>query len=151
MKFQQETPFQNSRLTTREHFYILLLGVTMKTKFTKLLAFLIILLCATQAFAHGRLDGIGRFYAIKDENGVSNLEKAETLHKILRRVDTTNKNQSVEVVNDQATNSEYPFGVAVDNGKIVGFGIHIFNEDVYPLQSFEIYLRNCDLIGTLDL
>ena len=67
----------------------------MKNKFIKLLSVLLILFCATQAFAHGRLDGIGRFYAIKDENGVSNLEKAETLHKILRRVDTTNKNQSV--------------------------------------------------------
>ncbi len=123
----------------------------MKNKLIKLLSVLLILFCATQAFAHGRLDGIGRFYAIKDENGISNLEKAETLHKILRRVDTTNKNQSVEEGNDQNLNSDYPFGVAVENGKIVGFGIHIFNEDVYPLQSFEIYLRNCDLVGSLDL
>ncbi|MCR4940581.1 MAG: hypothetical protein K5930_10820 [Treponemataceae bacterium] len=123
----------------------------MKNKFVKLLSFLIILFCATQAFSSGRLDGIGRFYAIKDENGVSNLEKAESLHKILRRVDTTNKNQSVEVVTDSSLDKEYPFGVAVENGKIVGFGIHIFNEDVYPLQSFEIYLRNCQLTGTIDL
>ena len=123
----------------------------MKTKLFKLLSVLLILFCVTQAFASGRLDGIGRFYAIKDENGVSNLEKAETLHKILRRVDTTNKNQSVEEGSDENMNSEYPFGVAVENGKIVGFGIHIFNEDVYPLQSFEIYLRNCDLVGSLDL
>ncbi|MBQ9042571.1 MAG: hypothetical protein IJ111_07120 [Eggerthellaceae bacterium] len=33
----------------------------------------------------------------------------------------------------------------------MGFGIHILNEDVYPLQSFEIYLRGCDLVGNLNL
>lgn len=117
----------------------------------KIIVFLLVLFCASQVLASGRLDGIGRFYAIKDENGVSNLEKAESLHKILRRVDTTNKNQSVEEVTDSSLNKEYPFGVAVENGKIVGFGIHIFNEDVYPLQSFEIYLRNCQLTGSIDL
>ena len=39
----------------------------------------------------------------------------------------------------------------IKDGKLIGFGIHIFNEDIYPLQSFEIYLRNCDLAGALDL
>ena len=36
-------------------------------------------------------------------------------------------------------------------GKLIGLGIHIYNEDVYPLKSFEINLRNCDLIGELDI
>ena len=35
--------------------------------------------------------------------------------------------------------------------QLIGVGIHIYNEDIYPLQSFEIYLRNCGLGGPLDL
>ena len=42
-------------------------------------------------------------------------------------------------------------GIVEENGKTVGFGIHILNKDVYPLQSFEIYLRSCGLSGCLDL
>ena len=42
-------------------------------------------------------------------------------------------------------------GAVFQNGKLIGFGINILNEDIYPLQSFEIYLRNCDLAGVIDL
>lgn len=91
------------------------------------------------------------FFAEKDAEGVSNLEKASTRSKILRRVATTSKDKSVEDARPDAEASAYPVGVVVENGKLIGLGIHIFNEDVYPLQSFEIYLRGCDLCGRLDL
>ena len=91
------------------------------------------------------------FFDMKDENGVSNLEKVHKYQKILRRVETTDKNQSVEAVENDAAVGEIPNGIIMENGKIIGLGIHIYNEDVYPLKSFEINLRNCDLIGELDI
>ena len=90
------------------------------------------------------------FYAEKDENGVSNLEKAESRAQVIRRVSTTDKNKSYEA-SERRENGEYPIGMVVEDGRLIGLGIHIFNEDVYPLKSFEIYLRSCDLTGTLDL
>lgn len=90
------------------------------------------------------------FFAEKDENGVSNAEKAKTLSKVIRRVATTDKNKSFEEA-DCVEESEYPLGMVVENDRLIGLGIHIINEDVYPLQSFEIYLRGCDLTGHLDL
>lgn len=92
-----------------------------------------------------------RFFDIKDENGVSNLEKVRKLQKILRRTATTDQNKSVETVENEQTDSNLPSGIIIENGKIIGLGIHIYNEDVYPLKSFAIYLRNCELTGTLDL
>ncbi len=91
------------------------------------------------------------FFDMKDENGVSNLEKVHKYQKILRRVETTDKNQSVEAVENDAAVGEIPNGIIMENGKIIGLGIHIYNEDVYPLKSFEINLRNCELFGALDL
>lgn len=91
------------------------------------------------------------FFDIKDENCVSNLDKVHKYQKILRRVDTTDKSKSVEAVEGSAVSDRIPNGIIIENGKIIGLGIHIFNEDVYPLQSFEINLRNCDLIGELDI
>ena len=90
------------------------------------------------------------FFAEKDENGVSNEEKSKTLSKVIRRVASTDKSKSFEE-SDGVKDSEYPLGMVVENDKLIGLGIHIFNEDVYPLQSFEIYLRGCDLTGHLDL
>ena len=93
------------------------------------------------------------FFAQVDEEGVSNAVKAEERHHVIRRVATTSKDKSFEdAESDEGGRAEgLPIGVVEVDGKLVGFGIHILNEDVYPLQSFEIYLRGCDLVGDLDL
>ena len=91
------------------------------------------------------------FFDIIDENGISNLDKVLKYQKVLRRVETTDKNKSVEAVKNENTAGDIPNGIIMENGKIIGLGIHIYNEDVYPLKSFEINLRNCDLIGELDI
>ena len=91
------------------------------------------------------------FFDIEDENGVSNLDKMHMHQKILRRVETTDKDKSVEEAENCGADSELPNGIILDNGKIIGLGIHIYNEDVYPLKSFEINLRSCDLIGELNI
>ena len=85
------------------------------------------------------------FYDQTDEHGVSNQDKLAQRQHIIRRVDTTAKDRSFEAAEGRHD------GIVIVDGKLVGFGIHIFNEDIYPLQSFEIYLRNCDLVGRLDL
>lgn len=89
------------------------------------------------------------FFAQTDENGVTNAEKAEKNSKVIRRIASTDKSKSFEEA--EKRESEYPTGVVVENGKLIGLGIHIYNEDVYPIQSFEIYLRDCELTGHLDL
>ena len=89
------------------------------------------------------------FFHQTDENNITNLEKTKNA-KIIKRIASTDKNKSYEE-SDSIKESDYPLGVVVEDGKFIGFGIHIFNEDVYPLQSFEIYLRGCDLVGKLDL
>ncbi len=89
------------------------------------------------------------FFEIKDADGVTNREKAEQ-SKIIRRIATTDKSKSFEE-SDSTSANEYHRGIVVEDGKVIGFGIHIFNKDVYPLQSFEIYLRSCGLTGDLDL
>lgn len=113
------------------------------------------------------------FFAQADESGQTNAQKAERLHKVIRRVETTSKDKSYEEAEsaagqgagaagrDAATARDagaegvpapaLPVGVVEVDGKLVGLGIHILNEDVYPLQSFEIYLRNCELTGDLDI
>ena len=93
------------------------------------------------------------FFAQVDEMGVTNAQKAEERHHVIRRVPTTSKDQSYEdAASDEGGRVDgLPIGVVEVDGKLVGFGIHILNEDVYPLQSFELYLRGCDLVGDLDL
>lgn len=91
------------------------------------------------------------FFDIVDENGISNLDKVHQYQKVLRRVETTDKTKSVEAVKNENTAGDIPNGIIMENGKIIGLGIHIYNEDVYPLKSFEINLRNCNLIGALDI
>lgn len=91
------------------------------------------------------------FYGEKDENGVSNFEKAASRSKVIRRIATTSKDRSFEDADAPCAPGEYPVGMVVKDDRLIGLGIHIFNEDVYPLQSFEIYLRGCDLFGHLDL
>ncbi|MCF0124107.1 MAG: leucine-rich repeat domain-containing protein, partial [Ruminiclostridium sp.] len=89
------------------------------------------------------------FWRQADENGISNLRKTENA-KVIRRLASTDKNKSYEA-SDGGIPQDGPLGMVVVDGKLIGFGIHIFNKDVYPLQSFEIYLRGCDLVGDLDL
>ena len=84
------------------------------------------------------------FFDIVDENGVSNLDKVHKYQKVLRRVETTDKSKSVEAVESNTAVGDIPNGIIMENGKIIGLGIHIYNEDVYPLKSFEINLRNMD-------
>ena len=93
------------------------------------------------------------FFEQVDENGVSNATKAEELHHVIRRVPTTSKDVSFEDAGaDEGERADgLPIGVVEVDGKFIGLGIHILNEDVYPLQSFEIYLRGCDLVGDLNL
>ncbi len=81
-------------------------------------------------------------------NGRTNREKIERNQRVIRRVPTTDKTKSYEDADPAAGSCD---GIVVRDGKLIGFGIHIFNEDIYPLQSFEIYLRNCGLTGRLDL
>ena len=101
---------------------------------------------------HDRL-AMERFFAQVDEAGIANAQKAEERHHVIRRVSTTSKDRSYEdAASDEGGRVDgLPIGVVEVDGKLVGFGIHILNEDVYPLQSFEIYLRGCDLVGHLDL
>ena len=99
-------------------------------------------------------DAVEAFFAQVDEEGVSNAWKAEKLHRTIRRVQSTPKDKSFEDAAEPegaAQEDGLPVGVVEVDGKFVGLGIHILNEDVYPLQSFEIYLRDCDLVGELDL
>ena len=91
------------------------------------------------------MDKIYRFFDQRDENGISNSDKIASRQQVIRRIATTDKSKSYE---KSVSKSD---GVVLENGKLIGFGIHIYNEDIYPLQSFEIYLRNCDLTGALDL
>ena len=80
------------------------------------------------------------FFAQVDENGISNAEKVETRHHVIRRIETTSKDKSYEDASETIDNRAegLPIGVVEVDGKLVGLGIHILNEDVYPLQSFEI-------------
>lgn len=97
-------------------------------------------------------EAVRAFFAQADENGITNEEKARTHSRMISRVDTTPKDVSFEEAGAADTGtSGFPPGVVEVGGRLVGFGIHILNEDVYPLQSFEIYLRGCDLVGNLDL
>jgi hypothetical protein len=93
------------------------------------------------------------FFAQVDEDGVSNAENAKARHHVIRRVHSTPKDKSFEDASESAVdrNDGLPVGVVEVDGAFVGLGIHILNEDVYPLQSFEIYLRDCGLVGHLDL
>ena len=81
-------------------------------------------------------------------DGCTNRERIERNQRVIRRVATTDKTKSYEDADPAAGSRD---GIVIQDGKLIGFGIHIFNEDIYPLQSFEIYLRNCGLVGDLDL
>ena len=98
-------------------------------------------------------DAVERFFGQTDEDDVTNAEKARLRQRIIRRTDATPKDKSFEIADEPLSPppAGMPIGVVEADGKLIGLGIHIFNEDVYPLQSFEITLRDCDLAGNLDL
>ena len=95
--------------------------------------------------------GIRGFLDFVDEEGISNQEKITRNQRIIRRLPTTDKSKSYEDADSSPEAGEWPAGVVLEDGRLIGFGIHILNEDIYPLQSFEIYLRSCGLTGRLDL
>lgn len=88
---------------------------------------------------------MSEFYEHKDENGISNKEKILKNQQVIRRVETTDKGKSFEKVFYKSD------GKVFKNGNFIGFGINILNDDVYPMENFESYLRGCDLTGELDL
>ena len=102
--------------------------------------------------AHER-ELLQRFFSMRDDNGIANTRKVQDNARIIRRLDSTPKDKSFEVADSPITPppAGMPLGVVEVDDKLVGLGIHIFNEDVYPIQQFEIYLRDCDLVGDLDL
>lgn len=91
------------------------------------------------------------FMDIRDSEGLSNREKIKKNQHIIRRIPTTDKSKSYEDAGTPAKEKAFPPGTVIRDGRLIGFGIHILNEDIYPLQSFEIYLRKCGLTGQLDL
>lgn len=91
------------------------------------------------------------FLQQEDETHQTNLEKAQAKAQVIRRIATTDQSKSYETAEPRQWDTEHLPGVVITDGKVIGFGIHIFNEDVYPLKSFEIYLRGCGLTGRLDL
>jgi len=92
------------------------------------------------------------FFANTDENGVDNLEKAFTKQHVIQRIETTQKDKSYEPTPaERAKKLIGKRGVISKDFKVIGFGMEVFNEDIYPIQYFEIYLRNCDLVGHLNL
>ena len=94
---------------------------------------------------------IERFMDIRDSHGLSNREKIKKNQHIIRRIPTTDKSKSYEDTGKITEEGVFPPGVVIQDGRLIGFGIHIFNEDIYPIQNFEIYLRKCELTGQLDL
>ena len=86
-----------------------------------------------------------------DEDGQTNLQKIRDRQQVIRRTAETDKSKSWEYAERQQTGGESLPGVVLRDGRLTGFGIEIFNKDIYPLQSFEITLRNCGLSGRLDL
>ena len=97
------------------------------------------------------MKAIDDFLAFRDNDGISNLDKIHSSQHIIRRVETTDKNKSYEDAGEVISAGDYPPGIVMEDGRLIGFGIHIFNEDVYPLKSFEIYFRDLGLAGSPDL
>lgn len=77
------------------------------------------------------IERLNAFFAQSDEAGKTNAEKAG--------YDASQPDQrSAGVITDEA-------------GRFIGLGIHIQNENVYPIEQFELFLRDKDLTGRLDL
>lgn len=73
---------------------------------------------------------IAAFLSQTDENGVTNAEKAG---------------------GSAAAPDGCPGVIQDADGRFIGFGIHILNESVYPIEQFELFLRDKGMTGTLDL
>ncbi len=105
----------------------------------------------TQKKLINQIRQIERFMDTRDSDGLSNREKIKKNQHIIRRIPTTDKSKSYEDAGTPADDGVFSPGIVIQDDRLIGFGIHILNEDIYPLQSFEIYLRKCGLTGQLDL
>ena len=94
---------------------------------------------------------IDAFLAVTDADGISNRQKIEQNQHIIRRTAETDKSKSYEDAEKTERGDGYPAGIVYRDGMLAGFGIDIWNEDIYPIKEFEIYFRNCGLVGSLDL
>ena len=74
------------------------------------------------------IEQLRTFFALSDAEGVTNAEK----------IGVSDPGVCPGVVRDA-------------DGRCIGFGIHILNESVYPIEKFELYLRDKGLVGRLDL
>ena len=102
---------------------------------------------APYRYRPGSNDRLNSFFDLRDGAGKTNRQKLTENRKVIRRVAETDKTKSYEAADDVRDAD----GIVTEDGRTVGFGIRILNRDVYPLQSFEIYLRGCGLSGCLDL
>ena len=94
---------------------------------------------------------IDAFLVATDADGISNRQKIEQNQHIIRRTAETDKSKSYEDAEETERGDGYPAGIVYRDGMLAGFGIDIWNEDIYPIKEFEIYFRNCGLVGNLDL
>lgn len=103
----------------------------MRKLFQMLFVGLVAVSCAKPVEESHDIAAMRKFFEQKDSLGITNAEKAGGSLDSVANIPG--------VVIDSATN------------KLIGLGIHIYNEDVYPIQSFKLYLRDKGLIGNLDL
>ena len=67
------------------------------------------------------------FFDQRDENGLSNREKIRLHQQVIRRLPETDKTKSYEASSARSD------GIVMQNGKMIGFGIHILNATGCPL------------------
>lgn len=77
------------------------------------------------------------FYNQKDSNGITNLEKINANKNVMRRSETTPKDKSFEIV-EGTIYEDFPKGMVVVDGKLIGFGINIFKMN---MDQAEFYLH----------
>ena len=65
-------------------------------------------------------EAMAAFFAQVDEDGISNAEKAETRHHVIRRIETTSKDKSYEDADESIDNRAdgLPIGVVEVDGKL---------------------------------
>ena len=59
------------------------------------------------------------FFHIQDEEGVSNLDRIHKYQKILRRTETTDRNKSVEAIENNSAKSSIPNGIVMERKNII--------------------------------
>ena len=69
------------------------------------------------------LDKLESFFAY-EEDGISNLEKVRKNQRVIRRLPSTDLYRSYEDSDYDDSGNGLP-GVVIEDGKLIGFGIHI--------------------------